>query len=112
MIEVHSGGRLRCLKYNANGRKGNWHAVDNFEGDFNCCSLFQPLRKKSSQYRLVLVSCIKPQRIGLYAASLQKVTSWKGKFKQHFPFRVVRFFVGVILVMSVSVVVSRTPSCK
>ncbi|OVA02280.1 PDZ domain [Macleaya cordata] len=110
IVEVHSGSQLRCLNYDANGRRGSWYAFHNREGDFKCSSLFQPLRKKSSRFRLVLVSCVHPQKLGLYAANLQKVINWKGKLKRHFPVHFVRFVVGMILVMSVSVVVSRTPS--
>ncbi|XP_026457924.1 carboxyl-terminal-processing peptidase 2, chloroplastic-like isoform X2 [Papaver somniferum] len=71
---------------------------------------FQPLKKNSYRFRLVLVSCVKPQKLGLYSANVKKVLNWKGKLKQHFPFGLVRFVVGVVLVMSVSIAVSRTPS--
>ncbi|MCL7047324.1 hypothetical protein MKW94_022529 [Papaver nudicaule] len=70
---------------------------------FNFTNPFiQPSKKNSN---LVLVSCIKPQKLGL-----KKLLNWKGKLKQHFPFGLVRIVVGVVLVMSVSVAVSRSPS--
>lgn len=106
---------IRYLGYNASGSAKSCRPVSTAEGPpMSFCSFVQQLRKIQSltSQSWLLLRSYGTAKCGECAASLQKVINWKEKFKSSFPVLFIRLAVGAMLVVSLSVAVSKTPSCK
>lgn len=105
---------LLCISKNGIDRPRSCNLVGNYEGNSKVNFLLQPMARlnKSFSFRCGLFSVsygLRP-KLRKYTARLQKELNCSEKFKHHVSVHFVRLVVGVMLVMSVSVGVSRTPS--
>ncbi|XXG61812.1 hypothetical protein AAC387_Pa05g0327 [Persea americana] len=104
---------IRCLEYNANSINKSSKPVAMAEGSsMSFCSLLQPLWKIQSltSQSWLLLRGYGTAKFGECAARLHKVINWKEKFKISFPVLFIQLAVGAMLVVSLSVAVSKTPS--
>lgn len=107
---MNAGGCFQ--KCNAYSKTGSCKPVEMAEGSFrSCSSFFQQLwkiQRLSSQSWLLLLN-YGTVKYGECAICLHKAINWQ-KFRNNFSVLFIQLTIGVMLVMSLSVAVSKTPS--
>lgn len=107
---------LLCISKKTINRSRSCNLVGNYEGNFKVNFSLQPMERldKNFSFRCGLFSTSYGlhRKVRKCAAKIHKLLNYSEKFKQRISILFVRLVVGVILVTSISVAVSETPSCK
>ncbi|KAK9288714.1 hypothetical protein L1049_017177 [Liquidambar formosana] len=113
LVEARLWSPFLCIKDNSIERPRSCNKIGNSEGASRYNFLLQPIwrldKRASSHCGLFSISFGCHPKLKKYNGSLQKVMSCSEKFKRHVSV-FVWLVVGVMLAMSVSVAVSKTPS--
>lgn len=106
------GSPFQCSMCYFSGRTRCYKPVKDAEGTLSCSSLFQTLQtlhSTSSRYFSLLVSYGNKNFTG-FGIHIRRKICWQEKFRQGAAIIFIRLVVGVLLVMSVSLTVSNSPS--
>ncbi|XP_059632277.1 carboxyl-terminal-processing peptidase 2, chloroplastic [Cornus florida] len=114
IVETRFWSSLSRVSKNGNDKRRSWSTVCHIQGDYKDGFFCQPIWRlnKRFTYRCGLFQIRDPYlpKWRKYTISLQKVTNRSENFKHHVSNLFVRLVVVVVLVMTVSVAVSKTPS--
>ncbi|KAA8548902.1 hypothetical protein F0562_000586 [Nyssa sinensis] len=114
IVETRLWSSLSCISENANGRTRSWSLIYYSEGDYKSRFFCQPIWRVDKGFTSPCGLFSKRKRClprwSKYSNSIQKVTKCSEKYKNHASIFLVQLVVGVMLLMTVSVAVNKTPS--
>lgn len=112
IVKAQLRSRLLCKRTNARNKPRNYSNIDGASKHYFLLQSISRLHKNLSSkcgFFSISYGCFKLRR---YSGTLQKVIDCSEKIRRHVSVLSVHLLVGVMLVMSLSVSVSRSPSCE